>query len=205
MPKKGYKQTPEHIAKSHTPEANAKRGWPKGKKRGPQTPEHKANRAATRIGTHLSEKTIAKMVIAKTGTNHPMWNKHHSEETIAKMRASHIGKKFSQDHISNLSTSHIGLMKGPQNPAWQGGISFELYPQDFDSILKEQIRKRDNYTCQKCGRLQINCEKALSVHHIDYNKKNCNPMNLLALCQSCNAKVNKNREYWTKQFRKKLS
>jgi 5-methylcytosine-specific restriction endonuclease McrA len=33
---------------------------------------------------------------------------------------------------------------------------------------------------------------------IDYNKKNCNPENLITLCNKCHMKTNHNREKWIK-------
>jgi len=45
-----------------------------------------------------------------------------------------------------------------------------------------------------CGKLQGDI--AHPVHHIDYNKKNCNLDNLITLCINCHAKTNYNREYW---------
>jgi len=35
-----------------------------------------------------------------------------------------------------------------------------------------------------------------SIHHIDYNKKNCDPDNLMLLCVSCHAKTGINRNFW---------
>lgn len=82
------------------------------------------------------------------------------------------------------------------------------YGTEFTQDLKEQIRKRDNYTCQKC---QITEEehitvygRVLSIHHIDYNKKNCNQNNLITLCNECNIRVNYNREYWVQYFIEKI-
>ena len=33
----------------------------------------------------------------------------------------------------------------------------------------------------------------LTLHHIDYNKNNCGPDNLITLCNSCNSQANKDR------------
>jgi len=41
----------------------------------------------------------------------------------------------------------------------------------------------------------------LMGHHIDYNKKNCDPSNIITVCGSCNSRANKDREYWTKFYR----
>jgi len=39
------------------------------------------------------------------------------------------------------------------------------------------------------------------IHHIDYNKLNCQSNNLICLCKKCNSKVNFNRDYWYAYFR----
>ena len=82
---------------------------------------------------------------------------------------------------------------GELSPNWRGGISCEPYCDVWaDKEFKEDIKARDNYECQNpdCwgtgGRL--------AVHHIDYNKKNCRPENLITLCNSCNSRANYNRE-----------
>ena len=99
--------------------------------------------------------------------------------------------------------------KDPTNhPCYIDGSSFEPYPTVFNNFLKQQIRKRDNYICQKCG---ITEEEhltvyglVLSVHHIDYNKENCKKENLITLCRECNTRVNFNRKHWTEYFQTKI-
>ena len=87
---------------------------------------------------------------------------------------------------------------------WIDGRSYEPYPITFNSQLKDRIRVRDNFICQKCGVPELECSKKLHIHHIDYNKKNCAESNLISLCQSCNSKVNANREHWTNYFQKTM-
>ena len=48
---------------------------------------------------------------------------------------------------------------------------------------------------------QIECNRKLAVHHIDYDKLNLNPNNLISLCISCHVKTNKDREYWRQHLR----
>lgn len=83
---------------------------------------------------------------------------------------------------------------GPNSPSWKGGLSYEPYCEQWkDKEYKESIKERDGYKC-----LNPECNKKckiLNIHHIDYNKKNCNPLNLITLCISCNSKANKDREW----------
>lgn len=88
---------------------------------------------------------------------------------------------------------------GDKSPVWLGGISFEPYPPEFNNKLKKRIKTRDGYQCQLCG-----TREKLAIHHIDYEKQNCEDDNLVTLCLSCNVKVNKNREYWTEYFQKEV-
>ena len=95
------------------------------------------------------------------------------------------------------------LHTGKNNPCWQGGISFYPYSIKFNKKLKEKIRKRDNYTCQKCYKKQNG--RLLDVHHIDYNKRNSKKNNLISLCKSCHTATNNNRDYWYAYFMYKLN
>jgi hypothetical protein len=88
---------------------------------------------------------------------------------------------------------------GSGNCNWKGGISCEPYCDIWlDKEFKEFILERDNHQCQN-----PNCwgtmPEDLTIHHIDYIKKHCDPWNLITLCRSCNARANKNRE-WHKDF-----
>ena len=130
-----------------------------------------------------------------------VWNKGKpwSEEIKKKLSEAHKGQKHTEEWKKRMS--------GKNSPAWQGGISFQPYSTDWTKTLKLAIRQRDKFTCQKCGITEEESikkyGKVLSVNHIDYNKKNCDPKNLNTLCCACNASVNFNREYWTKHFQEK--
>jgi len=106
------------------------------------------------------------------------------------------GKKFPE---------HSKRMKGNKNPAWNGGSSFEPYPLGWNKTFKEQIRYRDGYKCQLCGCPEIESGRRLDIHHIDYNKKNIQPDNLISLCNKCHGKTNSNRLYWIKYFKEEIN
>ncbi len=136
------------------------------------------------------------------------------------------GKKFSEEHKKRLSIAFRGNTNGKGNKGkrlteehkrkigeaekgkkhwnWKGGTTLENYSNDWTDTLKEAIRQRDDYICQECGIHQdelINWVKKLDIHHIDYDKKNCNPNNLISLCRKCHLRTNYNRNYWINYFK----
>jgi len=56
--------------------------------------------------------------------------------------------------------------------------------------LREEILKRDRYTCQGCGKRSKN-RKELQIHHIvsTYAGGEDIPSNLITLCTSCHLKI----------------
>jgi hypothetical protein len=117
-------------------------------------------------------------------------------ETLKKLSESHKGQKAWNKN------KKCPQFSGSNCIFWKGGLSFEIYPKDWTKVLRISIRERDNYICQMCSKKQD--EKAHDVHHIDYNKKNCNPNNLITLCKKCHMKTNNNRDYWLRFFNNNL-
>lgn len=144
-----------------------------------------------------------KLSLAKIGNKNPM-KKLEVREKQSKTRKklglkppSNLGKKFSDQHKKKLSETH----KGVKSSLWKGGISFEPYSSDWTKTLRRSIRERDNYICKICGAIQGDI--SFDVHHIDYNKKNCNPINLITLCMKCHRKTGGNRKFWLNYFKEK--
>ncbi len=93
-------------------------------------------------------------------------------------------------------------MEGPLNPKWIDGRSYEGYAQSFHfKEYRKELLERDGYKCQN-----PDCEgkaKKADLHHIDHNKGNCAPWNLITLCASCHGKTRRteNREFWHNYYR----
>ena len=68
----------------------------------------------------------------------------------------------------------------------------------MDRKVKEANPERDNYTCQLCG--EVERDKKHSVHHKNYDKKDCRPENLITLCAICHNKTSTDREHWKEYF-----
>jgi 5-methylcytosine-specific restriction endonuclease McrA len=116
-----------------------------------------------------------------------------------RLRMSLSAKKRKRNHLSEYTKQKISnSMKGDKCYNWQGGLSIVSYSIDWTKTLRISIRERDRYICKLCGKKQE--DNLHPVHHIDYNKKNCDPKNLITLCRSCHIKTNYNREEWKKLF-----
>jgi hypothetical protein len=86
-------------------------------------------------------------------------------------------------------------LSGSGSPFWKGGISYEPYCAMWkDEEYKQDIKERDKNRCLNpcCDSKKPN---DLTIHHIDYNKKNCHPTNLITVCRSCNSRANKDRDW----------
>jgi len=170
--------------------------------------EKKKTKHGPMYGKHHTKEARKKMSITRTGQP-KFFSKEHNKkisialtgkiktkEQIEKQRKSLTGYKHTEEAKRNMSLAQ----RGEKGSNWQGGISKQSYPVDWTNTLRRSIRERDHYTCQLCGELQG--DRAHAVHHIDYNKKNCNPINLITLCIRCHLKTNYNRELWKKYFEK---
>jgi len=180
---------------------------------------HKKGKGMT--GKHHSKATKEKMRKSTLGHHYPnlsrakrgkpTWNKGLTKKTDKRIR------KYANEKIGNTngfkkghSPWHKGKNKnnndmlaklaknrsGNKSWLWEGGKSFEPYGLEFNKELKELIRKRDKYRCRICGRKQLN--RRHPIHHIDYNKTNNDPKNLITLCHSHHSKTNHNRKRWKK-------
>lgn len=71
-----------------------------------------------------------------------------------------------------------------------------------DKQYKESIKERDNYKCQNedCW----GTSQKLCIHHINYTKTDCSPINLITICNSCNTRANFDRNYWQKYYKNKI-
>ena len=220
MSKKGYKQSKKHKEKLKESRFQKGNKINLGRK---LTEKQKEKIRLSLLGKKHTEKTRKKQSEALKGKAIRGYGWHHSEITIAKMSKSGKGKlkteetkrkiskakkgkklpPFTEKHKNNIKKAlkgkFVGKYKLEENPNWQGGKSFEPYSVDWTKTLKRAIKERDRFTCQVCGE-----QEDLMVHHIDYNKKNCNSNNLITLCRSCHSKTNYNRDYWTNYFKLKI-
>jgi len=87
-------------------------------------------------------------------------------------------------------------LSGHGNPNWRNGLSQSRYcPIWTNKEFKDYLKWRDrdkfcwNPQCDGNG-------KKTFFHHINYIKKDCDPINIIKICNSCNSIANFNREWW---------
>ncbi len=102
------------------------------------------------------------------GKGNPFYGKKHTPETKAII--SSMAKLRIQDKNSN----------------WRGGAKQLPYHPNFTNGFKKLIRQRDGNKCQYCGKTRKQEGKELCVHHIDHDKMNNDPINLVTVCNLCN-------------------
>ena len=118
-------------------------------------------------------------------------------ESRRKQKDPRKGSRHSEESKIKISNA----VRGPRNPLWKGGISFEPYCPKFNNEFKERVRAFFGYQCVECGISQNG--RKLHVHHVNFNKEACCDKTIplfVSLCQPCHSKTNRNREYWEKHY-----
>jgi len=210
MPKKGFKFTKEMLRKRR--KTNAERypgGYKHTKDDKIKISEASKSRKGYWTGKKMLKETKQKMSLAQEDfyKNNPNTKRgfqkghkvrlgmKHNKKTKKRISLKNIGKVLSVETRKRMSAFKQGI---PINK-WKEFISFEPYATSWTETLRRAIRERDDYTCQLCSKYGI------VVHHIDYNKKNNNPNNLITLCKKCHNKTNSNRKKWTIFFQSMMN
>lgn len=125
-----------------------------------------------------------------------MWE----DEEIKQRHAEGMNRYRQSGRFVEVCKEQSERSSGEGNPNWRGGITHFPYSWDFNDKRKQQIRERDGNTCVLCNG-DIECkDERLCIHHINYDKTDTRPENLVTLCAVCHGKTNYNRDYWIGAF-----
>jgi hypothetical protein len=143
-------------------------------------------KCCSRICVALLLKKNNKGICSNTGRTHIKKGQSLSPKT-----------QFKKGNVSYWKGKTNPYFTGPNNPNWKGGISPEHLKIRWSVKMKNfrnDIFKRDNYTCKFCGR----CRKAgdrviLNVHHIKsfavHKELRFDKNNAITLCRECHIKT----------------
>ena len=182
--------------------------------------ESRKGQVSSMRGKKHSTETKQKMSKAAMGNKYGLGH-HVSDEIKKRISDGNKGKKRTEEARKKMSKNNVG-MKGKKHSEetkekmrkaqcrekhsqWRGGSNQMQYGIEFNNNLREIIRERGNHTCQECKYPQEQLSQKLSIHHIDYDKKNNNMDNLISLCLSCHTKTNFNRDDWTKYYKERAA
>lgn len=139
--------------------------------------------------SHLTREYRAK--ISRAGSKR--WHQCSEEERRKWLKQIvTVGKSNKGRERPDLAKINRVLKRGPKNPNWRGGRS--LFHGHGWEKLRQEVWKRDDFRCQKCGRSRD--EVTIVAHHIvPYRISHDNSLdNLVTLCSSCHK-----REEWALQ------
>jgi hypothetical protein len=154
-------------------------------------------------GKHISEETKGKIGASNRG-------KIRSKEMILKMSLAHIGNTHNEESKRKISISSKNRifsdasklkqsisLSGENGPGWIDGRSYGPYGDVFkEKEYKQYILERDEYKCQCPDHNHNKIYHRLDRHHIDFDKTNSHPMNLISLCVACHLqKAHKKEKY----------
>lgn len=205
MPKKGYRQTPEHIAKRARPAATFTCPFCGASKEMPPSRVAK-NRTCGADGCRAR-------YLAEIG--HKNRGKRPPEHVRAKMSATLKGRPQTAEHLasrmatrkasgwfSDPETTHARISaamtgqerparRGAGNPMWRGGVSVRPEGSRDTSeyaVWRLAVLDRDGWVCQVCG-----SDRNVIAHHIlswhEFKWYRTDVDNGIALCRSCHAKA----------------
>jgi len=177
---------------------------------------HFAGGVHNSVGTKHSAETISRM--KKT------WKRKFSEgyvhPCIGRPRSCDVVKKqiMTVKRLQRLGIIDIGsgmrgrkktkkerraisiALSGDKCHLWNGGTSFEPYAPGFNDNKKNEIKDLYGGMCVVC--FKDRRSGVLAVHHIDYDKKNNDELNLVPVhLLGCHSRTNVNRDFWKIYFR----
>lgn len=176
-----------------------------------QTKEHRLNIEKSKKGLFQKNKYYCvdcnKILFRRAKTQRCMscskkWQIKNGAK-IGFQKGCHVNKGVKKSQATRIKMSlwqkgrEKEWLKQEKHWNWQGGLSNIGYPIEFDKTRKKFVRQGFNFKCQLCGIAEYELGYALSLHHIDYNKKNNSTDNWIPLCKKCHQHTNFNREFWT--------
>lgn len=138
------------------------------------------------------------------GPNHPRYQALFDTcgwcNQIIQIKGNQVGQRnFCSRPCANAA--HSEYISGTNNPRYIDGGGTSRYSKEFRDVAI-LVRNRHGHQCVLCQRSRIENGQELDVHHINYDKQDNRPGNLVALCRWCHGKMHgspEQRHQW-KEF-----
>lgn len=158
-----------------------------------RTPEMRLAQSLARQGKKQSKELIEKRIAPLRGRKRPPF----SQEWKDKMSLAKKGKPPAHGFTIEIRRKLSESQRGEKGNNWKGGITPYNYRKrnSFEyRIFKEEVLKRDNYTCVQCGATpKDNPHVTLNVDHIkpfkEFPELKFDPKNGRTLCLLCHKKT----------------
>jgi hypothetical protein len=131
------------------------------------------------------------------GRKNPFAGRRHTEEY--KKKASEIAIAEGRVPFDPAIGPPLKGKRGSEVPTWKGGVTPErqaFYSSAEWKVAVKAVWKRDNATCQRCGKRSQRGERfAFDIHHIvtfAYAPLRAKPSNLVLLCEDCHYWIHSN-------------
>lgn len=132
------------------------------------------------------------------GEAHPLHKKRPKQCEICGKEYLVIPARFEEAKVCSKVCAGRWIAKnmvGEKAAHWHGGHETYYGPDWYGQ--RRAARKRDNYTCQRCGVTEADLSRSLDVHHkirfaffgVKGHKEANNLENLICLCQQCHPTV----------------
>lgn len=214
---KKYRQKPEVKAKAkeHRQKSISKEKL----KKYYQKPEVKARRKAYRRSPEIKAQEQEYRQRPEVKARAKEYSQKYLQKPEVKIRMKELGKKRRKSKKMGKNNKCI-VCGEPSLDSYcsekckeivikEGGyfvwIEKNKYPIEWTAELKQTVRDRDNNCCMRCGKAKGDFKCALSIHHIDADKKNCNLNNLISLCDhingSCHGLTRGKEQLFKEEFR----
>ena len=195
---KNYKQTKKSNEKNRQSQLKRYKERPVTKK----TKEKHSQTALKQFKNGMPERTKEKIrKTLKRKYKDPRYKKRIAEKIKTAMQRPEVKRRMSEAGKKRTDgfKKHNNKFFGSKNGRWNNGSSLRGYSIEWTDNLRKQIRKRNKFVCQICYK------HGHIIHHIDYDKKNNDPKNLVTLCRKCHGKTNSNRKHWIQYFKQNRS
>lgn len=133
-----------------------------------ECPNQQRYKVTSKIFENIKKEGSKIKSIKFSGSGNPMYGKTHSEEAIAKIRKTHVGRKKTDQECKNMSLSRLGKAKSEshknslkeywdKNRKNRSGTNHPGYGKQLDEECKEKIRQSvlnmPLHTCEHCGKI----------------------------------------------------